>query len=228
MLTGTLEKLNLARRQKRPVVLVTFLNDDAQGIYFGDGTGEGPELTSGRKALAVKALETNQCQLSEDENIFFQPFNPPLRLIIIGAVHITQPLSAMAMICGFQVTVIDPRQAFASSTRFPDIELVNEWPDTALESLQPDTRTAIVTLTHDPKLDDPALRTALKSEAFYIGALGSRKTQQARHERLTENGCSEELQARIHGPVGLDIGARSPAEIAVSILAQITQSLHSR
>jgi xanthine dehydrogenase accessory factor len=120
---------------------------------------------------------------------------------------------------------VDPRRAFAAPDRFPEVELVMEWPDSALTRLAIDARTAIVTLTHDPKLDDPAMRVALQSDAFYIGALGSRRTQRARRQRLAEHGCTDAQQARIHGPVGLDIGAETPAEIAVAILAQMTAAL---
>lgn len=224
----TLENLNDARAQKRPAVLITFLDGNDQGLYFQDGPGDGLKLTDEQQSLAIKVLKTNDCQLSEDGQAFFQPFNPPLRMVIIGAVHITKILVSMAKLCDYQVTVIDPRQAFAAESRFPDVELNSDWPDVALESLQPDARTAIVTLTHDPKLDDPALNIALKSEVFYIGALGSRKTQQARNERLSDRGFSAEQIARIHGPIGLDISAQSPAEIAVAIMAQITESLHRK
>lgn len=222
----TLEKLNDARNRKQPVVLVTFLDGNKQGLYFQDGTVEGLELSESHRLTAAGVSKSNQCLINEDERIFFQPFNPPLRMIIIGAVHITQNLVDIARQCGYQVSVIDPRQAFATASRFPDVELVTDWPDKALETLEPDMRTAIITLTHDPKLDDPALDVALNSNAFYIGALGSQKTQGARLKRLRERGFSEQQYSRIHGPIGLDIGAKSPAEIAVSIMAEITASLH--
>ncbi len=158
--------------------------------------------------------------------LFVQVFNPPARLIVVGAVHIAQPLVPMAALAGDAVTVVDPRGAFATDRRFPGVSLTDDWPDQALAALAPDRRTAVVTLTHDPKLDDPALMAALRSEAFYIGALGSRRTHAARLERLREAGFDDTELARIHGPVGLSIGARSPAEIAVSILAQITEVAH--
>ena len=226
MRLSTLHQLIAAREQKRPVVLITLLPEGAQTLYFQDGTVTGTELTEAQRVLALRALQTNQCLLAENDGIFLQPYNPPLRLIIIGAVHITQMLAAMAAGCDYQVTVVDPRQAFAAAARFPNVELNSNWPDAALTALQPDARTAIVTLSHDPKLDDPALRIALKSDAFYIGALGSRKTQQARFKRLADQGFTEAQQARIHGPVGLDIGAVSPGEIAIAIMAQITDALH--
>jgi xanthine dehydrogenase accessory factor len=140
----------------------------------------------------------------------------------VGAVHIAQPLARMAALAGYVVSIVDPRSAFATEERFTNVELSTEWPDEALERVKPDRRTAIVTLTHDPKLDDPALIAALRSDAFYIGALGSKRTHAARLARLTKEGFGDNEFARIHGPVGLDIGAVSPSEIAVSILAQMT------
>src|SRR5690625_1514824 len=156
---------------------------------------------------------------------FLQVFLPPLRLAIVGAVHISQALVPMAAIAGYEVTVIDPRQAWATEARFPGVNLITEWPDYALEAFQPDARTAVVTLTHDPKLDDPALVQALRSQAFYIGALGSTRTHSRRLERLRAEGLEETALARIHGPAGLAIGARSPAEIALAVLAQMTSVL---
>ena len=153
---------------------------------------------------------------------------PPLRMAVVGGVHIAQALSGMAALAGFDVTVIDPRPAFASGARFPGVALSNEWPDEALRALAPDSRTAVVTLTHDPKLDDPALRVALASEAFYVGALGSRRTNAARAERLRAAGFGEAELARVHGPVGLDIGAATPGEIAVAILAECVSRLRGR
>jgi xanthine dehydrogenase accessory factor len=154
--------------------------------------------------------------------VFVQVFSPPPRLVVVGAVHIARPLAEMGKLAGYGVSVIDPRRSFAGSNAFDGVSVSSDWPDEALAKMKPDTRTAIVTLTHDPKLDDPALDVALKSPAFYIGALGSKKTHAARKERLTERGFNDTDMARIHGPVGLDIGALSPAEIALSIMAQIT------
>ncbi len=163
----------------------------------------------------------------EEDGRFIAVHNPPLRLIVVGAVHIAQPLLTMARECGYACTLIDPRAAFGSAARFPGQTILEDWPDEALATLAPDARTAIVTLTHDPKLDDPALRFALRAPVFYIGALGSRKTHARRLERLTADGFTMDEIQRIHAPVGLDIGARTPAEIAVSILAQITQTLRT-
>ncbi len=162
---------------------------------------------------------------SEEDGRFIVIHNPPLRLVIVGAVHIAQALVSIARTCGYDPTIIDPRSAFGSAARFPGETLIEDWPDEALEALAPDARTAIVTLTHDPKLDDPAIRFALASPAFYLGCLGSTKTHAKRLERLRAAGFSESDIARIHAPVGLDIGAKTPAEIAVSVMAQITHAL---
>jgi xanthine dehydrogenase accessory factor len=151
--------------------------------------------------------------------------NPPLRMIVVGAVHIAQPLLLMARACGYDPVLIDPREAFGSAARFPGERILHDWPDEAMASLGPDARTAVVTLTHDPKLDDPAIRAALDSDCFYLGCLGSPRTHAKRLARLAEAGVAESQVARIHAPVGLDIGAKSPGEIAVAIMAEITQTL---
>ena len=163
--------------------------------------------------------------VEEDERTFVAIHNPPLRLAIVGAVHIAQALVPMARIAGYDPVIIDPRAAFGSAARFPGERLLEDWPDEALAEVGLDTRTALVLLTHDPKLDDPALHIALNSEAFYIGALGSTRTHAKRVERLAEAGFTTEQISRIRGPVGLDIGAAGPSEIAVSILAQMVQAL---
>jgi xanthine dehydrogenase accessory factor len=204
-------------RAKRPVVLATDLGSGAQRLHR-PGEGAGPFTDA-----VDRALRRDEAQ--QVEGWFLQPFNPPLRLLVVGAVHIAQPLVRMARLVGYEVVIIDPREAFASAARFPDVAVRTEWPDRALEELAPDTRTAVVTLTHDPKLDEPALGVALRSPAFYVGALGSRRTHAARLERLRALGLSAEALARIHAPVGLAIGARSAAEIAVSILAEVTERL---
>ena len=146
-------------------------------------------------------------------------------MVLVGAVHIAQPLSVIATLAGYEVTIVDPRSAFAASERFPGVKLDLAWPDEALESLGLDQRCAVVTLTHDPKLDDAALGVALRSDAFFIGCLGSTKTHAARRRRLAKAGFSESDLDRLQGPVGLPIGSRSPAEIAVSVLAQVIQTL---
>lgn len=158
-------------------------------------------------------------------NWFLGVHNPPLRLAVVGAVHIAQALVPMARVAGYDVAVVDPREAFASAARFPDTHLICDWPDAALGAFGLDSRTAVVTLTHDPKLDDPAIRAAMRSDVFYLGCLGSSRTHAKRVARLHEDGYTDVEVARIHAPVGLDIGAKSPAEIAISILAQITERL---
>lgn len=161
----------------------------------------------------------------DDEATFVGIHNPPLRMVIVGAVHIAQALVKMARITGYDPYIIDPREAFASEARFPGETILTDWPDEAVDEIGLDTRTALVLLTHDPKLDDPALERALTSKCFYIGALGSTRTHAKRVERLSKAGYTDDQIARIHGPVGLNIGAAGPSEIAVSIMAQITSAL---
>jgi len=222
-----LEKIKAARNHKRPVVLITNLDSGAQGLCYVDGEMFGEWLSDEHRVMVDKVMREDKCQTFSTSagNLFLQVFNPPLRMIIVGAVHIAQALVHLAEICGYEVTLVDPRSAFGNDARFSGVHLVNEWPDKALKANPPDCRTAIVTLAHDPKLDDPALEVALGSDAFYIGSLGSRKTQAAREKRLIEKGFTKETLARIQGPIGLDIGGRSPAEIAISIMAEVTQTL---
>ncbi len=175
-------------------------------------------------ARAALAADKSQTVEGPDGPVFLQVHNPPLRMIVVGAVHIAQALAPMAALAGYQVTVVDPRGAFATQDRFPGVEVSDDWPDEAMEALAPDSRTAVVTLTHDPKLDDPALEVALKSDAFYVGSLGSKKTHLARTKRLARLGIDADAIALIHGPAGLPIGAKSPAEIAVAILAQVIET----
>ena len=224
MKRALLDILLAERAAKHPVALVTEIPGGAQALVTED-TLEG-DLALDEAALAEirPMLRRDRSGMIEvgSRRLFVQSNSPPPRLLIVGAVHIAQALAPMASLAGYGVTVIDPRRAFATDSRFPGIEMRGEWPDEAMAGLAPDRRTAVVTLTHDPKLDDPALQTALRSPAFYIGALGSKKTHAARQGRLARAGFSPEEIARINGPVGLSIGALSPAEIAVSILAQIT------
>lgn len=173
-------------------------------------------------------MRMDRSGLEEDGETFVAVHNPPLRLVCVGAVHIAQALVPMARIAGYDPVIIDPRTAFASAERFPGETLMDDWPDEAVEKLGLDTRTALVLLTHDPKLDDPALQAALAADVFYIGALGSKKTHAARVARMQEAGFTEDQIARIHGPIGLDIGAASPAEIAVSILSEMTAVLRGK
>ena len=218
-----LDDLQRLRASHRPCVVLTHLDTGDQRLVERGAPG----LSQPEAQAVERALERDQSSTLhvEDRAVFVQPFNPPLRMFVIGAVHVTQALVGMATACDYAVTVIDPRESFARAARFPGVDVVCDWPDDALARLQPDTRTAIVTLTHDPKIDDPALEAALQSSAFYVGALGSKKTHAARVERLQAAGLSPEQIGRLHAPVGLPIGSRSPGEIAVSVLAQITQRL---
>lgn len=229
MRPDTLANLLEAREGKRPVALVSNLDTGEQALVYRDSV-------DGALALDDTVVDAARAALRDDKSgrinsgntaLFVQVFNPPKRMVIVGAVHIAQPLVTLAQTSGYEVVIVDPRGAFATRDRFPGVTLSEDWPDTALEELKIDNRTAVVTLTHDPKLDDPALHVALRSEAFYIGALGSRKTHGRRVERLTEDGYSEDEIGKIHAPVGLAINAKSPAEIAISIMAQITQVLRT-
>lgn len=215
-----LNELLADRAAKRSVVLATVLGTGAQRLIRPGGNDPlQAEADAAIRADKPATLETDEGQ------VFLNVFNPPLRMIIVGAVHIAQFLAPMAQMTGYAVTIIDPRQAWATPERFPDIAIVDEWPDDAMAELAPDHRTAIVTLTHDPKLDDPALQAALKSDAFYVGSLGSTRTHAKRVQRLERAGLGEAEIGRIHAPVGLNIGAKSPAEIAVSVMAQVTAAL---
>ena len=219
MTPGTLERVQAAREAKRPVVLATRLPEGEQRLLPEDAAS--PALAEAARE-ALRADRSGVAEL-DGESWFLHAFNPPLRLVVVGAVHIAQALVPMAAQLGYGVTVVDPRRAFATDERFPDVAVSTEWPDDAMDALRPDGRTAVVTLTHDPKLDDPALDRALRSEAFYIGALGSRRTHARRLDRLRELGHEDAALQRIHGPVGLPIDAVTAPEIAVSILAQVVQ-----
>jgi xanthine dehydrogenase accessory factor len=224
-----LKEATAATASGRSAALATNLKSGLQ--TFVQGSERKGELNL--DPATISAIETavrddrSTTVETADGPVFVEVFNAPLRCFIVGAVHIAQPLAQMAALAGYAVTIIDPRSAFASELRFPGVALSTEWPDDAMAVLRPDRRTAVVTLTHDPKIDDPALTAALRTDAFYIGALGSRKTHASRCQRLTEAGFTQANLARIHGPVGLTIGALSPAEIAVSILGQITATLRA-
>jgi len=220
-----LDILLKARAKKRAMAHVANYATGEERLIDESGVIDG-------SALDDEIIDVIQERLRQDRSgavdgdggsLFVRTYNPPLRLIIIGAVHTAQALAPMAKMCGYDVILIDPRSAFASADRFPGVTLMDEWPEAALEQLQPDHRSAIVTLSHDPKFDEPAIIFALRSPAFYVGALGSRRTHASRCVRLKENGLSDEEIASIYGPVGLSIGALSPTEIAISILAQMTQ-----
>jgi xanthine dehydrogenase accessory factor len=225
MRQGMAKALIAARHEARAVVLMTPLDGGLQRLLDPSGLEllmlTDPALaTAGREALrADRALL--------HEQILITPHNPPQRLIVVGAVHISEALCSMAIAAGYTVTVVDPRSAFLRPERFPGVTLINQWPKEALAELKPDARTAVVLLTHDPKVDDPALLAVLPTRAFYVGVLGSTRTHAKRLERLAEAGVDEAGRARIHGPAGLNIGARTPAEIAISVLAQVTQALRS-
>jgi len=225
MKRSTLEQLLRDRVAKRPVVLITHLASGEERLFHTDAasTALAPEVETACRE-AVRSDRSVRLDCAEGP-LFLHVFNPALRMIIVGAVHIAQPLAQMAALSGYDVTVVDPRRSFATEGRFPSLRLSHEWPDEAIESLRPDSRTAIVTLTHDPKLDDPALRVALRSPAAYVGALGSTRTHAKRLERLRAEGLNEAELARIHGPVGLGIGAKSPPEVAIAIMAQVIQEL---
>jgi xanthine dehydrogenase accessory factor len=221
-----LQKLLEARAAAQPVALATNLRSGQQLLIH-------PDRTEGELCLDVDMVAAAVDALKRDESItfktgagevFVQVHNPPPRVIIVGAVHIAEQFARMAALTGYGVHVIDPRRSFAERQVFEGFTVHSDWPDEAMRELKPDMRTAVVTLTHDPKLDDPALIEALRSSAFYIGALGSRKTHAARLQRLAEQGMTAEQLQRIRGPVGLAIGAISPAEIAISIMAEITQT----
>ena len=223
-----LDRLATARASKREVCLVRMLDNGGEAALVEDGAQTLGEPLPEDVLRAVDKAQRADCSEAIDSSlgkVFLQVFNPPLRLVIVGAVHISQALAPMASLAGYAVTVVDPRRAFATDERFPDLEMTTDWPDDALKFLAPDRRTAVVTLTHDPKLDDPALDVTLRSEAFYIAALGSRRTHAGRVERMKSLGHDEQTIARIHGPAGLDIGAISPAEIALSVLAEMTAAL---
>lgn len=224
MKSGDLERVVADRAAKRAFALVTNLKSGEQSVFYGKQNINDFPFGSEIGLAAAAALQADESGIAEATGgrYFIQVHNPPLRLLIVGAVHIAQALAPMAALTGYGVTVIDPRRAFATDSRFPDMAKSSAWPDEAMGELKPDRRTAVVTLTHDPKLDDPALEAALRSDAFYIGALGSRKTHASRLARLKAVGFDDATLARIHGPVGLSINAESPAEIAVSIMAQIT------
>jgi xanthine dehydrogenase accessory factor len=217
-----LERLLSARHDRRAVALVTDLETGAQRLV---GEDDAPEDTLSAALAAAFRFDRSGVTETEEGEFFVNIYNPPLTMIIVGAVHIAQSLIPIARLAGYDVTVIDPRGAFASAERFPDVTLSVDWPDEALKSIGLDRRTAFVALTHDPKIDDPALTAALNGTCFYVGALGSKKTHAGRLERLEAAGVEPDALARIHAPIGLAIGARGPAEIAIAIMAEITRAL---
>ena len=220
-----LKTLNAERRARRAVILVTDLEDGRDRVVR-----EGDSVAGALGEAVGKAFRSGKSgQVEADGRRFFLNVHvPPPRRVVIGAVHISQALAPMAAAAGYDMEIIDPREAFATPERFPDVPLHAEWPDEVLARRSLDAYCAVAAVTHDPKIDDPALIAALKARAFYVGALGSRKTHGRRVERLREAGLSDPEIARIKAPIGLDIGAATPAEIAVSVLAQIIEALRTR
>jgi xanthine dehydrogenase accessory factor len=218
-----LTALNTERAARRAAIVVTNVATGEQRLVKAAEMAADP-----LKAVLAERLRSGKSGMvdSAEGRFFFTVYVPAAQLVAIGAVHISQVLAPIAKLLGYDVTIVDPRTAFASAERFPDVKVIAEWPDKALPPLGIDRYTAFVALTHDPKIDDPALMYALARHCFYIGALGSRKTHGRRVDRLKEQGVREADLSRIHAPIGLDIGAVSPAEIAVAIMAQITDSLH--
>lgn len=221
-----LSRLNALRAERRPGVLVTDLATNAQRLVTPDGFAGDALADELDAALRMGRSGTVE---KDGRRWFLTVQAPPVRCVVTGAVHVSQALAPMAKLCGIDVTIIDPRTAFASPERFPDVRVLAQWPDEAIAGLGGfDRYTAFVAVTHDPKIDDPGLIHALRSECFYVGALGSRKTHGKRVERLTAQGFAQADIARIHAPIGLDIGAVSPAEIAVSILGEIIAALRKK
>ncbi len=217
-----LHELKAERAARRPVIVVTDVENGEQRLVKARDIASDP-----LRAELSKQLRMGKSGMIEagGKKLFLNVYAPTAKLVIVGAVHISQALAPLARALDYDVTVVDPRTAFASPERFPDVPLIAEWPDVALPPLNIDHYTAFVALTHDPKIDDPALLHAFKCNCFYIGALGSRKTHAKRDERLRAHGASEADIGRIHAPIGLPIGAVSPSEIAVAIMAEITAQL---
>lgn len=223
-----LDAVLAANTEGRSVALATDLKSGAQLFLDGEqaeGNLELDEVSLGAIREALRADRNISLDTAAQGRVFVQVFSPPRRCFVIGAVHIAQPFVPMLAACDYKPIVIDPRGAWATEARFPGVELSSEWPDEALERMKPDRASAIVALTHDPKIDDPGLIVALRSPAFYIGALGSRRTHAKRLERLATQGFGENELSRIHAPIGLNIGGVSQAEVAVSIVAEMTQVL---
>ncbi|MDB5643228.1 MAG: XdhC/CoxF family protein [Hyphomicrobiales bacterium] len=220
-----LAALNEARVNRRAAVLVTEIPGGAQRLVTPETLADDPlhdaidaALRSGKSGMVEQ----------DGASVFLTVQVPPVRLVVIGAVHISQALAPMAKLAGFDMTIIDPRTAFATPERFPDVPVIAEWPETVLPPMKIDRYTAIACFTHDPKIDDPALEEALRAECFYVGALGSRKTHGKRLERLAAKGFTPDDFARIRAPIGLDIGAVTPSEIAVSVLGEIILALRKK
>ncbi|MDP3898583.1 MAG: XdhC family protein [Mesorhizobium sp.] len=223
--TQSLRRLNEARLARRAAILVTDFDDASDHLVF-----EGERVSAGLDAAIARAFRSGKSGSVEADgkSFFLNVHLPPPRLVVIGAVHISQALAPMAKLAGYDIEIIDPRTAFATPERFPDVTLHADWPENVLQNQPFDAYTAVAAVTHDPKIDDFALKAALDAGCFYVGALGSRKTHAKRVERLTASGVSERRIASIHSPIGLDIGASSPAEIAVAVLGEVINAFRSR
>ncbi len=217
-----LSSLMSERAARRPAILVTELETGTQRLVT-----PADAISDPLAADLAKALRTGKSGMVGEgaSRAFLTVEVPPPRLVVIGAVHISQALAPMARIAGYDMVIIDPRTAFATQERFPDVRVIAQWPDEALPEVGVDPFTALIALTHDPKIDEPALEAGLRADCFYVGALGSRRTHAKRLERLAGRGLSAEVTARIHAPIGLDIGAVSPGEIAVAVLAEVIGAL---
>lgn len=221
---ATLSRLNEARRAREAAIVVTDVTNGAMRLVPEKDGYDGDPL---RDELAER-FRAGASGMVAEKSVFLTVHLPPPRLVVVGAVHISQALAPMAKLAGFDLTIIDPRTAFATADRFPDVALLAEWPDDAIARIGLDPFTGLAALTHDPKIDDGAIAAALRADCFYVGALGSRKTHGKRLERLRSAGIDEASLARIRAPIGLAIGAQSPAEIAVAILAEVIAALRSR
>lgn len=217
-----LAALNAERAARRAAVVVTELATGAQRLATAATLASDP-----LGAEIAAALAARRSGKAAEGSVFLAVDVPPPRMLVIGAVHISQALAPMARLAGFDLTILDPRTAFATPERFPDVPVIAEWPEEALPTYGLDPFTALVALTHDPKIDEPAIAAALRAECFYVGALGSRRTHAKRVERLAAAGLSQEALAHIHAPIGMDIGASSPAEIAVAVLAEVIRALRT-
>src|SRR6201988_1160392 len=214
-----LTALNTERAARRAAIVITNVENGKQRFVKAAEVGKDP-----LRAVLAERLRTGKSGMAEaaEGRVFLTVYVPAPQLVITGAVHISQALAPIGKLLGYDVTIVDPRTAFATPERFPEVKVIAEWPDKALPPLNVDSYTAFVALTHDPKIDDPALTHALARDCFYIGALGSRKTHARRLERLKGQGISDASLARIHAPIGLAIGAVSPPEIALAIMGEIT------
>ena len=220
-----LKKIIDLNRNKIPYCTVSKIDNTSSDIFTLDDIGNDKISKNAKKAISEDQLLLEEI---DGKEYIFNPFNPPIKLIIVGAVHVAQSLASMAKIMDFDVIIIDPREAFATEERFPNTLILSSWPDEVLSDIKIDKRTCLVTLTHEPNLDDPALKIALESDCFYIGALGSKKTHSKRIQRLKDMGFDENSTKRVNGPIGLPINAKKPNEIAVSIISEIISCLRHK